>query len=82
MEGKPAGEVLGDQVRASQFVQQTAGIGRGYPGNTGCRRDRYVGARVDTQPPEHPRGLAAELPGGPGEYRADAGLGAVGVKGV
>ena len=57
VEGVPAGDVLGDQVGAGQFAQQVAGVGLSYGGEAGGGGDADVGAGVDAQQPEHPRGL-------------------------
>ncbi len=58
------------------------GWGLGAAGETGGGGDGGVGARMDAQQPEHPRGLATELPGGPGEHRPHAGRWVAGIYGV
>ena len=72
MEGIPAGDVLGDQVSVGQLTQQATGLGLGAAGQAGSGGDADVRAGVNAQQPEHPHGLAGELPNRPGEHRPHA----------
>jgi len=63
VEGVPAGEVLGDQVRAGQLAQQAAGVGLGYggeqpaparPGAGGPSDSSAAGPRRSSRPTRRP----------------------------
>ena len=67
--GVPAGNVLGDQVRADKFAQQAASRRFSYCGEAGGGGDADVGAGMQAQQPEQLRRRGAELLVGPGEHR-------------
>src|SRR6202035_2595060 len=73
VEGVPAGNGFGEQVRAGQFVQQRARPVRWDRGEAGCGGDGDVRAWVQSQQPEQPRRVGAQGAVRPGEYRSDVG---------
>jgi hypothetical protein len=82
VEGVPARGVLGEQVRAGQLGQRSAGPvwrdrGQARRGGAGD-----IGARMQAQQPEHPRRVVAQGAVGPGEHRPDVGSGITSVEGV
>src|SRR4051794_29409822 len=61
VEGEPAGDVLGEQVRSGQLAKCFSRLVQGYVGQMSGGRQGDIGAGVQPEEPEHPCGRGAQV---------------------